>query len=444
MKKTLIFIALSFCLSYARAQWQEITQYGPVKDFLYINDKLMYIWGDTNYIVENGQARMVADFGFEKNYNYNSDIYTPQKPADFVKGTLIGFMRKLNSSEPGSLDIYKTVDGGITWNKFAYYNFPDSMIWVTTMAIDSETVYFQGIYQEIQIPSGGILPLIKIKKNIKIEYFYPKVENGNVWNKSVVGAMYFFDASYGLGISSPFPYNKHYLVRTFNGGRNFIILDSNYYNDHRGEIIAIDKKIILLREAYNLSISTDSGMTWKLINKIKYISNKVDTLITGATVINEDLFYLRENIYSNSSKPTISILYHKKLSDLLFDSVMIKPTQFIECYDNNRCFIYNPYFYQNFNPIVHPLSDKELSKKLDINPKLLYNSDHIELDFPSNAQSEQFQLMLYDMSGKLILTDNITKHTENYKLNLNESLPQGIYIINLKSNSQVFSLKFFN
>ena len=120
MKKTLILISLSLSLSYAQAQWQEITKYGPVKDFLYIDSNLQYIWGDTNYIVENGQARIVADFGFKKNYRGQ---YLDEQ-ADFVTGTRIGFKKIRNESELGSLDVYKTIDGGITWNQFAYFNYP--------------------------------------------------------------------------------------------------------------------------------------------------------------------------------------------------------------------------------------------------------------------------------------------------------------------------------
>jgi hypothetical protein len=442
MKKTLIFIALSFCLSYARAQWQEITQYGPVNDFLYINDKLMYIWGDTNYIVENGQARIVDDFGFEK---IHGDIYTPSRPADFINGKKIGFMWKKNDSKPGSLDVYKTIDGGISWQNFAYFNYPNNLIWVSPIAIDSESVFFQGWCRNLINSTEGALPLIKISKNNKLESFYPKVKFGEYWRSNVVVKdMYFFDSLYGIATIGPSPNSeKNSIVRTYNGGRNFNILDSNYYNENGGEVIAINKKIIIMMAPYSLSISTDSGMNWKSIKKIKYKSPKTDTLATGATIIKGDLFYIRENILYNSKHPTISILYHKRLTDELIDSVIIKPAQFIECYDSNKCFMYYTTFYQNLLPIVHPLSDKDISIKQDIMPKILYNKDNIELVFPSTAQNNQFQIMLYDMSGKLILTENIPKQTENYKLRLNESLPQGIYIIGLRSNSQFFSLKFF-
>jgi hypothetical protein len=435
-----ILILVAYCTF---AQWQEITQYGPVKDFLYIDSNLQYIWGDTNYIVENGQARMVADFGFNKKNGY---IYT-YKQADFIKGTRIGFMSKRIGSDLGSLDVYRTIDGGKSWNKFAYYNFPDYYIWVMPVAIDSGTVLFEGLFQDLKNPNNtGALPFIKIQNNNKIEMINSKVEvNGNWVTIPGINYLYFFDSLYGLGILGPSSYiDNSSIVITKNGGRNYQILDSSFFNKHWGEIIPINKKVLLLLEEYNISISNDSGRTWKIMNNIKYIDDNTDTLFTMATVINEQLFYLRENLYFNFKNPTISILYHKKLMDTFTDSVIMKPSQIIDCYNNNRCYMYNTTFYQNLFPVDHPLSDKENIIR-DVNkPKIIYYPDHLELDIPSSAQNEKYQITLFDMSGKQIFTEIIPYQTAKFELKLDENLTQGVYILNLKSTSHAYSLKIFS
>jgi hypothetical protein len=384
---------------------------------------------------------MVADFGFKK--NYRGQYFDEQ--ADFVTGTRIGFKKIRNESELGSLDVYKTIDGGITWNQFAYFNYPNYFLYVAPSAIYNETVYFQGWHIRWQYPDSiGVFPLMKIKKHNQIDSIFPKVEIGGItYSEILLQNIHFLDSVYGLVVLGPSAVaNKYFILRTTNGGRNFNILDSTHYNSLSGELIAINKKTLLIRGGYNLSISTDSGLTWKLITKVKIVNSKTDTLITGAAYINGDIFYLKENKLYNSSNPTISILYHKKLTDSFFDSIIIKPTEHIECYDNNRCYMYGQTFYQNFNPITYPLSEKEIIKKQDEKPKLIYYADQIELLLPSSEQNNQFQLMLFDMSGKLIFTDNIPNQSANYKLRLTDSLPQGLYILRLCDNKKVFCLKF--
>lgn len=439
IKKVLLLISLAFCISYAQAQWQEITQYGPVKDFLYINDNLMYIWADVNYRVENDQARNLADFGFEKK-SYEIHIINE---ADFIKGTMIGFKEEIGPGI-GNLNVFRTMDGGISWFKFGNINFPDYRIWVTPIAIDSETVYFEGKYMDLtKPPMESSLPLIKMKKNNNIKFIDPQVRGKESWGNSTVHGMYFFDSLYGLGFSQHQSSTKYFLVRTTDGGKNFTVLDSDYFAKNNAPFFPASKKIMLVWDPYNISITSDSGFTWKKLIELTNNSLSTDTIITGLTLIKNNIFYIRQNKYYNVSNPTVSILYHKKIEDVEFDSIFIKPTQCIECYDTNRCFMYSTTFYKNILPTHKPLSNQEKSfEKHDIKPKLIYHPDHIELVFPTSIQNNPYQLSLYDMSGKLVLTGNIPKQTGNYELGLNENLPQGMYIISLRSKGEVFSLKF--
>lgn len=444
MKKTIIFIALTFCINYAQAQWQEITKYGQVRDFLYIDSNLQYVWGDTNYIVENGQIRMVADFGFKKK---NGDIWTPDQ-ADFVKGTRIGYKFKIYS-DPARLEVLRTIDGGINWSTFADHTFPDyESLWMIPIAIDSEAVYFEGRYYSFKpIPGDYPLPFIKIKKNNKIDIIYPKVFYKGNWVKTdtaganILTDLYFFDSLYGIGfLHGPNSMIKTGWVRTFDGGNNFFYLDS-VMDKSNGKILPVTKAILYTIDQYSISNSSDSGFTWNWIKRNKNINNHLDTLFSGLSISNDQIFYLKGNIFTSPNQ-TVSYVYHKNLVNPYFDSVEVKPVKYIECFDNARCYMYGDHFYINNNPIEHPLSDKEILEKQDIKPKLIYYADQIELFFPPNEQNNQFQLMLYDMSGKLLLTTQIPKQTQNYELRLNESLPQGIYIISLRSNNGAYSLKF--
>jgi hypothetical protein len=443
MKKTLILI-LIFCASFAKAQWQEITDYGKVKDFLYIDENLWYVWGDTNYIVENGKARAVADFGF---YKKDANKKYLDNQADFVKGTRIGFKFLINYSNIGSLDVYRTTDGGITWKIFTQRNFPNYEIICIPTAIDSVTVIFEGVYRDLNKQDFYDLPLMKFANKAQFEFIYSKVHiPGKVTDGhfSVLKEIFFIDSLYGIKVLEPNAIsNKYNIIRTTDGGRNFYVIDSIYYNQFGGELIQINKKILLMNAPWNLLISTDSGLTWASIRNLTYTSGKTDTLITNATIIKDNVLYLRENKNFNYGNPTISILYSIKINNTSLDSVIIKPTQNIICYETNTCYMYKTSFYRNIDPVQYPLSDKELKYTLSNKPQLLYGSENFELTFPNTTQNNQYQLLIYDLSGKLILKENIPNQLKNYEFKLNDNLSQGLYVINLRSNTEVFSFKLF-
>jgi len=430
MKKHAIISYLLLLSFWANAQWQEITKYGKVTDFWYITENLQYIKADTSYIVEKGVPRIIPDWGFQKSL---FEDYYVVNPADFVKGTLVGFKRVQRWPNDPEVDIYKTRDGGITWEKFAYKDYGDSGMQVQLIAVDTQTVFLTGWY--LIPPDYNMLPLLKVRKN-KFEVVYSfgdYIHSSELIAINDTSTWYFW--KYGPSA------NKMYINKTIDAGKNWVMLDTTYFNydNFIGELHVRDEGVLLEYETMNISYSIDTGQSWQLIERI---DNPYKSLvIKTATMIGNKVFYIKGS-YNNPDTPCFVL----KTFDLVaktFDSVYInKHALNIESTFDNKCFIFNTTFYQNMEPIQHPLNvdkNENIPKKTD---QIYIYSTGENLDIISKDKNTRNDMLcIYDYTGKLLWSENLPISEGNNVVSLSSKIIPGVYIVTLSNSSYQYTKK---
>jgi hypothetical protein len=432
MKKLIFLFALALTINNVFAQWQEITKYGPVTDFLYINKNLQYIRGDTFYRVENGKDIVVPDWGFNKSV---IDEYLIENPADFVKGTLIGFKRDTRSGNKNSINIYKTFNGGKTWSFFASRTWADTLFYLSVIAVDTQTVFLRGKFFDPKSKMYGDYNWIKVRKNsfeiMNLMRFYAylpivlSVEDTLTW--------------YVLGNELP---NYYTIVKTRDGGKSWTVTNSDFFSTlpskNPDKFMFLNNKVILCIGYYNISISNDSGYHWKLIDTANYINGlNQDTVFYALTIVEDMLFYLQSNWYSKYQK-----YYILKISDTINKIkkfVTVNKTRNIYAYDS-ICYIYNTTFYLNKDPVNHPLSEKEKSEIPNTKGTAYFSGNDLIIDIPP-GENTNYNLNIYDYTGKLLFESKVNHFNGYIQVSTGVALPQGIYLVNLNSKEKYYNFK---
>jgi hypothetical protein len=433
MKKLIILFAFAMTLNNVIAQWQEITKYGPVKDFLYINENLQYIWGDTNYIVENGKDRVVSYFGFSK---MHYDIYALDA-AVFVPNTLIGFKRAWTGlTSDQSLKIYRTLDGGKTWDIFYNKICPDTLIYGYLMPFNSNEVLFNGEFWVLSQHSRGIFPLTHIRNNLiefKDIYFYKDSTRYKIIPN-------FIDSLYAIAWAG-----DKYFIRTKNNCKTWEILDSNKITNLTGiEFKIRNKKFLLSVGLTYILITSDSGRTWVTADTISKFDSFKDTLFWSADFIDSiTIIYLAGVKRGEKMK-----LLKKDLINEFKDSTLVKQSKIIDCF-GEKGYIYNNYltsdsrnFYQNENIIDHPLSENEILELPEEKNRAYFSGNDLIINLLID-ENTQYNLFLFDYTGKLIYETKINNNAGNVQVNTGTVLPKGVYIISFSNKAKRYNYKLF-
>jgi hypothetical protein len=431
MKKHAILSCLLLLSFWVNAQWQEITKYGKVTDFWYITENLQYIKADTSYIVEKGIPRIIPEWGFNKSLLADYDVWNP---ADFVKGTLVGFKRIQTGSYSPKVDIYKTRDGGITWEKFAYKDFGNIAILPILTAVDTQTVFLTHQYSDYH--NNYTLPLIKVRKN-KFEEIYSFGDTYPPLSEliAVTDTSTWYVRKYGPSV------NKVFINKTKDGGKTWVMLDTNYfnYNNFIGKLHVRDEGVLLEYEIMNISYSIDSGQNWHLIERIDDPYKSL--VIKTATMIGNKVFYIKGS-YNNPDTPCF-VLKTFDLISKTFDSVYInKHALNIESTLDNKCFIFNTTFYQNINPLQHPLNvnkTETIPKKTD-QIYIYSNGDNLTI-ISKDKNTRNDILCIYDYTGKLLYSENLVIYEGNNVVSLSNMIIPGVYIVTITSNSDQYTKK---
>jgi hypothetical protein len=421
MKKLIILLVFAITKSTVFAQWQEITKYGPVKDFLYLNENLQYIHGDTFYRVENGKDIIVPDWGFN---NTDKNDFLTEMPADFIKGTLIGFKRKTNALKKNCLDVYKTTDGGKSWKIFASKCWVDTLFYLAPIALDSETVFFYGKFFDPVTKAWDYYPWLKVRENSVVTLSWDKFYHRFAQTIAVIDtSTWYVTACYS-------PIYK--IIMTKDGGNSWAVMNSTYFNTNintsPGKFIIINKQTFLCLTSYRLSITIDSGRTWKTIEKSNYYNGRTDTIYSSSLILGKNTLYLKGDF--DNINPTYFLLKGFDSITKEYDSTIIKPARQITGTYDEKCFIFNTAFYKNTDPINHPLSENEKTEKTESKNIAYFSGNNLIINLPP-GEDISYSLNLFDYTGKLLFETKISQTGDNVQVRTADGLPQGIYIVSL-------------
>lgn len=145
----------------------------------------------------------------------------------------------------GSQDIFRTTDGGTTWNQVP--NFPLGGSWYFQDYVSSTTGFLGS--------NGALVRTTDAGATWELRSFYPDCP--------IMTGIAFLDATNGFASGSrPSPSPESGIFRTTDGGLTWMIALSGA----AGDVVALSPSILLAPTSAGISRSTDAGSTWTTIN----------------------------------------------------------------------------------------------------------------------------------------------------------------------------------
>jgi hypothetical protein len=155
-----------------------------------------------------------------------------------------------------------------------------------------------------------------------------------------------------------------------------------------------------------------------------------ETLTSSLAVGAAKTIYIQFSAQANIPKNVCVVTYGTNLALISYAQYPLTTTWDANFSDNSTCFTYTPF----------PVSIEELTEMTE---KVFFENNQLVYDWTNINQTNEANIKMTNMAGQTILSETVQLNEGRNRLDVNNNLASGLYLVSFQVNGEVSSTKVY-